>query len=145
MDKQNQEFRETTFVMVDDNVDEIFLTRRFVRQEGFLNRFYSEKDPEALFNTLDDLVKYGHDKDSFLLLLDINMPRINGLDLLLAIKQHPTYSDVPVIMLTASDDEHDMFQAFELGSEGFLVKPFTGEKLFTVLESSKRIKKKLLQ
>lgn len=131
--------------MVDDNIDEIFLTRRCVRKEGIINRFVSEKKPERLMETLDELVESGIQKESFLILLDINMPRVNGFDTLKAIRSHPEYKDTPVLMLSASEDEADMFQSFELGGDGYMVKPFAGDEFFAAVQNIPRVKKQLVQ
>ncbi|MGJ8526991.1 response regulator [Maritalea sp.] len=138
------ELSETTFVMVDDNVDEIFLTRRKVRREGIVNRFVSERHPEKLFDSLNELVKIGVEKSSFMILLDVNMPRTNGFELLRKIRKHPDFGSVPVIMFSASDDEADIFEAMELGSDGYIVKPFTSEEFFAALSGVPRVKKRLL-
>ncbi|HEX4181322.1 MAG TPA: hypothetical protein VHY32_11075, partial [Caulobacteraceae bacterium] len=66
-----------TMVMVDDNVDEIFLTRRQVRSQGIVNHFVSERKSENLINTLTEL--YNIDAvNNILILLDISMPRMDG-------------------------------------------------------------------
>src|SRR5262249_44052112 len=59
-----------TLVMVDDNQDEIFLTRRLVRRDGIVNDFISEKKPERLFETLDNLRSTGVDPQQMIVLLD---------------------------------------------------------------------------
>lgn len=131
--------------MVDDNIDEIFLTRRTVRKEGIINRFVSEKKPEHLVDTLDELVELGVEKSSFLILLDINMPKINGFETLKTIRSHPDYKDTPVLMLSASEDEADMRQSFELGGDGYIVKPFSGDEFFAAVQNIPKIKKQLVQ
>ncbi|WP_394688726.1 response regulator [Hoeflea sp.] len=135
---------EATFVMVDDNVDEIFLTRRKVRRDGIVNRFVSERRPEKLFDSLDELIGMGVEKSSFMILLDVNMPRITGFELLKKIRNHPDYKETPVIMFSASNDEADIFEAMELGSDGYIVKPFTSEEFFAALTGVPRVKKRLL-
>ena len=106
--------------MVDDNADEIFLTRRQVRRDGIVNNFVSEKKPEHLLTTLTELHKMGLDKTKIIVLLDINMPRVNGFETLKKIRADVEFKDVPVIMLSASDDESDMFEAFDLGASGYV-------------------------
>lgn len=139
------DLKESTIVMVDDNVDEIFLTRRHVRRDGIVNRFVSEKKPERLMETLDELEEMGVNRDSFLILLDVNMPRQNGFETLKRIRSHEKYHDVPVLMLSASDDVGDMFESFEHGSNGYLVKPFSGDEFFAAMENLPSVKKKIMQ
>lgn len=136
---------ETTLIMIDDNIDEIFLTRREVRKEGIVNRFVTEKKPERIFTMLDELVSTGIDKDTFLILLDVNMPRINGFETLQRIREHPEYKETPVLMLSSSDDLSDIFESMEVGSDGYIVKPFKPDEFFAALQNISRIKKKLLQ
>jgi DNA-binding response OmpR family regulator len=136
---------EITLVMVDDNADEIFLTRRQMRREGIINSFVSEKKPEHLLETLAQLAKIGVDKSKIMILLDINMPRSNGFDTLKTIRAHAEFKDVPVIMLSASDDEADMFEAFDLGASGYVVKPFKADEFFAALTNLPQVKHQLVQ
>ncbi|PLW79040.1 response regulator [Cohaesibacter celericrescens] len=135
---------ETTLIMVDDNVDEIFLTRRKIRKEGIVNRFVSERKPERIFETLDELVSMGMRKKTFLILLDVNMPKINGFETLEKIRAHPIYNDVPVLMFSASDDAEDIFESFEVGSNGYIVKPFTSEEFFAAVKNITSVKTQLM-
>ncbi|MBI1201664.1 MAG: response regulator [Rhodopseudomonas sp.] len=136
---------ELTLVMVDDNADEIFLTRRQVRQDGIVNNFVSERKPERLIEALGELSKAGIDKNKVLILLDINMPRANGFEALGVLRAHPQYKDIPVIMLSASDDEADMFEAFDLGANGYVVKPFKSDEFFAALSNIPSVKHQLVQ
>lgn len=134
---------ETTIVMVDDNLDEIFLTRRQARRDGIINRFVSEKRPEQLFATLENLMNSGVGKESFVVLVDINMPRMNGFELLRSIRTSEKFRDVPVFMLTASCDDADRLEAEELGCDGYLAKPFAAEHFFAELKRVPRVKTQL--
>lgn len=136
---------ESTLIMVDDNIDEIFLTRRQVRRDGIVNRFVSEQKPEHLLETLDELVELGVSKDSFLVLLDISMPRMDGFEMLKKIRGHPVYRDIPVLMLSASDDETDRYEAEKLGSDGYMVKPFSASAFFAAVSAIPAIKNQILQ
>ena len=135
---------EITLVMVDDNADEIFLTRRQVRNGGIVNNFISEKKPDRLLTTLADMELAGIDKDKIVILLDINMPRTNGFETLKLLRKNKHFKDVPVIMLSASDDEVDMFEAFDLGANGYVVKPFKADEFFAAMTNLPQIKHQLV-
>ncbi len=134
-----------TLVMVDDNADEIFLTRRQVRRDGIVNNFVSEKKPEHLFETLAELGKIGVEKEKIMILLDINMPRTNGFEMLKKVRADAKFKDVPVIMLSASDDEADMLDSFDLGANGYIVKPFRADEFFAALTNLPQVKYQLVQ
>jgi CheY-like chemotaxis protein len=59
-----------------------------------------------------------------MIILDINMPRLNGLDFMRQINKSGLYKDIPVMMLTANEDEDDIFEAFALGIQNYVQKPF---------------------
>lgn len=145
MNTQTEAGGETTLIMVDDDIDEIFLTRRQVRKNGIINRFVSEKKPENLLTTLDELREMGHDASRFLLLLDVNMPRMNGFRLLQELRDHPDFANVPVIMFSASDQETDRRKAEAAGANGYMTKPFDAATFFAVLSEIPQIKKQLIQ
>jgi two-component system response regulator len=130
--------------MVDDNIDEIFLTRRQVRRDGIVNNFISEKKPERLMETLGELRQMGL-QQNVLILLDINMPRVGGFDLLKTIRADGRYKDIPVIMLSASSEEADMFDSFDLGANGYIVKPFKADEFFAALTNIRQVKYQLVQ
>lgn len=136
---------ESTLIMVDDNIDEIFLTRRKVRRDGIINRFFSEKRPERIEKTLDDLVKMGISKESFIVLLDINMPRVDGFEVLRKLRAHPEYGSVTVIMLSASQSDDDIARAREAGCDGYIVKPFSGEEFLDLIRETVVVKKKIVR
>ncbi|MHB8528640.1 MAG: response regulator [Caulobacteraceae bacterium] len=133
-----------TMVMVDDNIDEIFLTRRQVRSHGIVNHFVSERKSENLFNTLNDLYTID-DQSNVLILLDINMPRQDGFETLRKIKANKQFKDLPVIMFSASDDETDMAKSMTLGANGYIVKPFTMDSFIGALGSVPEMKYHLVR
>lgn len=134
-----------TIVMVDDNIDEIFLTRRVMRNSGFVNRFISEQKPENFLSTLDELVQLGAGQSSFLVLLDINMPKIDGFELLKIIREHDEYRELPVLMLSASEDEEDMRKSEELGSDGYIVKPLNRSNFIEAIGDVPKVRLNFVQ
>ncbi len=138
------QLQESTIVMVDDNADEIFLTRRLVRRDGLLNRFVSENNPERLFECLRELEASGVNKSGIIILLDINMPRQNGFETLALIRNSLEYYKTPVVMLSASMSEADKEMSVKLGANGYMVKPFSSDDLFIELKRVRGVKKKIL-
>ena len=64
-----------------------------------------------------------------LVLLDINMPRLNGYELLKELKKQDSFKGVPMIMVTARDDESDVIQGYQYGADYYMIKPFTPKQL----------------
>jgi two-component system, OmpR family, alkaline phosphatase synthesis response regulator PhoP len=69
-------------------------------------------------------------EDIALVLLDLMMPHLSGLDVLAAIRANPKYADLPTIILTAAGQEQQHTRAMELGATDFLTKPFSPKRLY---------------
>lgn len=69
-----------------------------------------------------------------LILLDINMPRMNGRELLQALKADSALSAIPVVMLTTSDVERDVVESYQLGASGYITKPVDIEQFFHAIQ-----------
>ena len=64
-----------------------------------------------------------------LIITDINMPDINGLELISFVKENPNYRDIPTIIISTEDSEEDRKRGMELGAKEYIVKPFTIEEI----------------
>ena len=71
------------------------------------------------------------ESDICLVLLDLMMPHLSGLDVLAAMRQNPRLRDLPCIILTAAGQEQQHTSAMELGANDFLTKPFSPKKLYS--------------
>lgn len=69
-----------------------------------------------------------------LVLLDIKLPRINGLEVLRQLKSHPRFACIPVVMLTTSGEDDDVGQAYELGANSYVIKPVNFARFIEVTE-----------
>lgn len=67
--------------------------------------------------------------------VDVNMPRMNGLEFLKALKLHPEYSHIPVFVLTTSTSANDQLTAVALGAKQYIIKPNSYRDLFKILEN----------
>ena len=134
--------RASTVLMVDDDADEIYLTRRQMRKEGIINHFLSETAPEQVMERLRQLRDAG---DNVVLLLDISMPRVNGMQVLETIRNSSEFYNTPILIYSASNDENDIFDAIEKGADGYIVKPFRADEFFAAIENIPNIKKCIVQ
>lgn len=104
-------------LLVDDDPDDVELTRLMLGQARLtLDVSFSNSAPEAL-------ARLRHGRDPDLILLDLNMPLMGGLDMLRALKRDPRLSSIPVVILSTSQDPEDKARSQALGAAGFLTKP----------------------
>ncbi|AFZ47595.1 response regulator receiver protein [Cyanobacterium stanieri PCC 7202] len=76
-----------------------------------------------------------------LILLDLMMPDLNGLEVCQRVKSNPDYGDIPIIFLTASQEEHHLIEAFELGADDYVTKPFRKPELLRRVKTQITIRK----
>jgi CheY-like chemotaxis protein len=114
-----------TMILAEDDEGHANLVQRNLRRAGFVNAIVHVKDgQEAL-----DYIRGEGDHagrtltDWVLLLLDINMPKIDGVEVLRRIKADPLTAMIPVIMLTTTDDPREVERCYELGCSVYLTKP----------------------
>ena len=96
------------------------------------------KDGQDLIDYLGCKHHYAHrepedNKNIYLILLDINMPRMSGIEALQSIKVDTDYKDLPVVMLTTSNADSDLKLSYELGANSYIVKMFDFESLRSVI------------
>jgi DNA-binding response OmpR family regulator len=125
--------RERCFVMLDDNGSELFIAQAYFRQAGFRNRLYLETIPEKMIARIIGLCSSGVAARDIVVLLDIRMPGMNGFELIYEIRNNITTHETKIIMLSASNAATDRQDASEIGADGYIVKPFTIEKLMAAM------------
>jgi two-component system, chemotaxis family, chemotaxis protein CheY len=72
--------------------------------------------------------------DFKMILTDINMPDINGLELIAFLRQHPIYKDVPILIISTEAGEEDRRRGLAIGANGYLTKPFTEGELVNLVQ-----------
>jgi len=112
---------DSKIMIVDDEAVNIKVTRRYLEQEGYKN-FVTVTDARRAIRALDD-------SDPDLVLLDIVMPNVSGLDILEEIRRRPQSQNLPVVILTASTDPETKLTALQLGATDFLAKPVDPSEL----------------
>jgi two-component system, response regulator len=119
-------YREVEILLVEDNPDDEFLVMRALRKHKVSNKIHIARDGEEALDFL--FCRGGYDqtdcqRDLRLVLLDIKLPKISGLEVLAAIKQHPKTKHIPVVLLTSSNLQEEMLRAYVDGANSFLQKP----------------------
>ncbi|AYV55050.1 response regulator [Leptospira kmetyi] len=113
-------------LVAEDDPDDRLLMRDGFRDNNLINPLHFVKDGEELFEFLQnkgeysDILKYPRPG---IILLDLNMPRMDGREALKTIKSIPELKKIPVIVLTTSREEEDMLQTYDLGANSFIRKP----------------------
>ena len=105
----------------DDQVDVMNVTRAFGRNKIANPLFVAGDGIEALAMLRSGAVP----RDRRLILLDLNMPRMSGIEFLRELRADPELHGTPVVVLTTSDDERDKVNAYDLNVAGYLLKPVT--------------------
>jgi CheY-like chemotaxis protein/DNA-binding XRE family transcriptional regulator len=111
---------------VEDNPDDVALTTQALRRVLIPNRIHVARDGAEALDFLFCRGNYSHRRPNdlpHLILLDLYLPKVNGLEVLRQIKAHPPTSSIPVVILTASHDNRDLLASKRMGAEATIVKP----------------------
>jgi CheY-like chemotaxis protein len=121
--------RPITFLLVDDDADDRFLTQEALRMNRLVNAVYEAIDGDDALAFLRREGEYADALRPDVILLDLNMPRKDGHETLVEIKADSDLRAIPVVVLTTSKSEADIFRSYDLGANSFLTKP-VGFKAF---------------
>jgi two-component system response regulator len=126
-----------TILMADDDADDRDFTRSAMEESRLVNDLRCVEDGEELLDYLHRRGRYADPKDSprpGLILLDLNMPRLDGREALKEIKADPKLRNIPIVVLTTSKTEEDILRSYNLGANCFITKPVTFEGLVDVVK-----------
>jgi CheY-like chemotaxis protein len=115
-------------LLVDDDEEDLQMTVEALRESRLGNDLRTTRDGEELMDYLLRRGQYADPADSpvpGLILLDLNMPKKDGREALAEIKSDPRLRQIPVIVLTTSQAEEDIFRSYDLGVNSFIMKPVT--------------------
>jgi CheY-like chemotaxis protein len=123
-------------VLADDDPDDCVLAKEALEESRLANELHVVGDGEELLAYLRHEQAYAEPESSprpGLILLDLNMPRKDGREALREIKADPSLRSIPVVVLTTSRAEEDIYRTYELGVSSFISKPVTFEGLVDVM------------
>jgi two-component system response regulator len=134
----HKQVKKVVLVMVDDDEDDCFLVEAALREACFNCTFRCVNDGLEM---IDYLSRNGHYQDSEaapmpdIILLDLNMPRMNGRQVLKQLKADSRFRAIPVIILTTSSDEEDVRACYELGANSYITKGASFDGILSIIKS----------
>jgi two-component system response regulator len=118
-------------LLVDDSSADVELTVHALRQNAMVNRIYVTRDGEEALNFLfcrEPFRERAGELLPQLILLDLKMPKVDGLSVLRILKGDPRTHAIPVIILTSSKEEKDLVRSYDLGVNSYIQKPVDFDK-----------------
>lgn len=117
-------------LLVEDNPMDVDLTQRAFARRRVVNPVVVARDGEEALRMLKEWE--GGAVAPLLILLDLKLPRVDGLEVLRQLKQHPRYQAIPVVVLTTSAEDGDVKKAYALGANSYIQKPVDFERFMDV-------------
>lgn len=117
-------------LLVEDNPIDLDLTMRAFAAKKLSNPIQVARDGEEALRYLERW-EQGEPRP-VVILLDLNMPKVNGLEVLREIKSHPDFKAIPVVILTTSSESSDLEAAYQAGANSYIIKPVDFEKFLEV-------------
>jgi len=127
--------RPAELLLVEDNRGDVLLVREAFQSAKIRNNLSVASDGEQALSMLRRQGPYDTHPSPDLILLDLNLPRMDGREVLQTIKDDPALQLIPVIVMTSSKAEVDILKSYELRANGYIVKPVTFERLKEIVAS----------
>ncbi len=121
-------------LLVEDNPVDVMMTREAFANGRICNNLHVVEDGEEAMDFLYRRGKYSSAPLPDVILLDLNLPRKDGREVLAEIKADPSLRHIPIIILTTSESEEDIFKSYELQANCFITKPVDMEQFTGTLE-----------
>jgi two-component system, chemotaxis family, response regulator Rcp1 len=122
-------------LLVEDNEGDILLTQEAFRDGKLTNKVSVVRDGEEAIRFLKKQGHFTNEERPDIILLDINLPRMDGIETLRHIKDDEELKTIPVVMLTTSSAERDIFQAYRAYANCYITKPVDFSKFIQVVQS----------
>ena len=121
-----------TILLVEDSEDDVFFMERAIKLAGGRTSLKVAKDGQMAVDYLSGIREYADRKEypvPSLVLLDLKLPRVPGLEVLRWIRARPELQTLPVVILTSSGERADLERGYRLGANSFMVKPSESDDL----------------
>ncbi|HMK33696.1 MAG TPA: response regulator [Desulfomonilaceae bacterium] len=121
-------------LLVEDNPVDVMITKEAFGGGRVCNNLHVAEDGEQAMDFLYKRGKYSSAPSPEIVLLDLNLPRKDGREVLAEIKRDPSLRHIPVIILTTSEDQEDIWKSYELSANCFITKPVDMEQFVKALD-----------
>ncbi|MDB5248286.1 MAG: chemotaxis protein CheY [Segetibacter sp.] len=125
-------------LFAEDSMDDATLTIRALTKSGFLNKLHHVKDGAEALDFLYCKGTYASRNTGAkpkLLLLDLKMPKVSGMQVLEKVKSDPAFKSIPVVILTSSQEDPDIANCYALGANSYIVKPVDSDNFFHAIKA----------
>jgi two-component system response regulator len=131
------DFQNIEILFAEDSLDDANLTIRALKKSGFTNRLHHVKDGAEALDFIYCKGIYAERnilEKPKLILLDLKMPKVSGLQVLEQIKSDPDIRSIPVVILTSSKENPDVEKCYALGANSYIVKPVDSDNFFNAIK-----------
>jgi CheY-like chemotaxis protein len=130
-------YNDVEILFVDDSPDDAVLALRALQKSGFANKVHHAKDGTEALDFLycrGDYASRDSGKRPKLILLDLKMPKLLGMEVLEKIKSDPGLKSIPVVILTSSKEDSDIQRCYALGANSYITKPVESDSFFKAIK-----------
>ena len=128
---------EKLFILIaEDDADDRLLFKTAFEEKGYKDQIEFVENGIELWKFLENISKRATNERIYpsFILLDLNMPKKDGREVLREIKQHPEFKKIPVVVFTTTNSENEVKRCYELGANTYVVKPVSFDSLLKVVE-----------
>jgi len=125
-------------LIAEDDADDRYLIQTAFSEIGYPEQIDFVENGIEVFSYLDNIYTSNNNEEKALpgfILLDLNMPKKDGREVLKELKQHPVFKKIPVIVFTTTKNEIEIKRCYELGANSYVVKPISFDALLKVVEN----------
>jgi CheY-like chemotaxis protein len=130
-------YSDIEILFAEDSMDDAMLTIRALKKSGFANNLHHVKDGAEALDFIycrGDYANRNPKENPKLILLDLKMPKMSGIEVLKILKSDPLFKSIPVVILTSSKEDPDIQKCYDLGANTYIAKPVESDNFFAVIK-----------
>lgn len=135
MHNSSHELRTVEILLVEDNPGDVILTKKAFQTAKIKNNIHLAEDGETALKILKKEEEYSHYATPDIILLDLNLPKKDGVEVLKTIKNDDQLKHIPVVVLTGSKAERDIAKTYGLHANSYILKPVDLKKFIQIVQS----------